>query len=114
MDKYFIDDCYIIGTALLYLNEISFDRLDKIKSNLFRQFINVKLTPESITQTVLEWHDFFEITDNNTISLTKGASTNKILVEMIFYDVLDRNIRECILDSIFNYKNVRCFSKKID
>ena len=103
MVKTYIEDCYILGTTLLYLDEVTFERLEQIKNNLMIRGIESKLNSESLECTVLEWHDFFEFKEDKTISLTKSVSDNKCLVEMIFHSVLSDRVKEDVLNSIFNY-----------
>lgn len=102
MVKTCVNDCHILGTSLLYLNELKKDRLDQIKNNLTSIGIDTELTDSSIANTILEWHDFFEFTEDDSITLTKNASQNKLLVEMIFYKVLSEDIRKEVLNSVFN------------
>lgn len=103
MVKKYINDCYVIGTTLLYLDEVSFERLTRIKANLLIRNIKTDLTMDSIKKTVLEWHDFFEFTDDNKISLTEQASQNKLLVEIVFNSCLSFETGQSLSESILNY-----------
>jgi len=108
MEKVYIADCYILGTALLYLKELRLERLELIKSNLIMSGIDVSLTPESIEAAIVEWRDFFAITDEGSIILNSKVAQNKLLIELIFCSVLSDRLKSTLLSSIFN-----CHKKRI-
>lgn len=100
-----LNDCYVIGTTLLCLKRVSFERLNKIKENLSAMGVNVDLSEKSIQSTVSEWRDFFELTEDG-LELTKKATGNLPLVEFIFNGVLTDQERDCLRAAIFNYNQI--------
>ena len=112
MVRKYLDDCYVIGTSLLYLDKFSNERAEQIKNNLMESGIDTMLTDESISATVSEWKDFFEITKDHDVVLTKGAKQNQGLVFMIFHGVLPGETREILMSSIFNYSHQKVIQFK--
>ena len=103
MVRKYLDDCYVIGTSLLYLDKFSIERAEKIKNNLMEYGIDTQLTSESIRATVNEWKDFFEKTEGNDVVLTYGAKQSQGLLFMLFHGVLPEDTKEVLMNSIFNY-----------
>jgi len=110
MSKIKINDCYVVGTALLYLKQLSMDRVQKIKDNLEESGILAELTDESLKSTVLEWNDFFCYDEDENIVLTTGASSNKLLMGLIFYEVLGCDMKQRVLNSVLNYPKSKVIS----
>lgn len=94
--------CYIVGTILLYKNQISFDDLEKIGNKLFDKGYKVDTSKENIFAMFSEWKDFFMLDLDNNILLTESAKKNKRTVKIIFNSVLDPTITNDIFKSFLD------------
>ena len=93
--------CYVVGTALLYMNKLSLEDLEKICNKLSDKGYVVDVSIENIFAMLNEWRDFFKFDLDNNILPTKK---NKHFLELIFNSVLDSNTNSNILNSIL-YRN---------
>ena len=112
MVQKYIDDCYVIGTALLYSDKFIRETVGQIKNNFTEQGIETELTSESIKQTVSEWKDFFEMTEDKDVVLTQGAKQNKGLLFMLFHGVLPGEMQEIVMNAVFNHRTQKVFKLK--
>ncbi len=98
-----IDSCYVIGTCLLYKNYIDRILLDRIQSEL-SPYYEVDLSETKVASSIEEWKDFFRLSKEGNIILTKEGVCNKSLIRYLFADALEPEIYNRLLDAILNVK----------
>lgn len=98
-----INPCYILGTALLFKNSLDRMFLDRINGELSKDY-EVDLSEKNIVASIKEWKDFFRLTEDNKVVLTKEAVCNKFLVRFLFCDVLDKELYDKLVQVILNKK----------
>ena len=98
-----IDPCYIIGTALLFRNSLDREFFDRVGSRLSVEY-DVDLSEENVFSSVNEWPDFFRITGDNRVILTKEAILNKTMVRFLFSESLEEEVYQKVVAAILNKK----------
>lgn len=94
----------IVGTALLYMNKLSFEDLEKIGNKLSSKGYIVDTSEQNIFKMFREWRDFFMLDLEYNILLSDSAKENKHTVKVIFNLVLTPDTNSDILNSIL-YRN---------
>ena len=96
-----IDPCYIIGTALLFKNSLDREFFDRVGSRLSTVY-DVDLSEKSVLSSVREWKDFFRLTPDNRVILTKEAILNKMMTRFLFSDSLEPHVYDDVVAAILN------------
>lgn len=107
-----INVCYIIVFALFYLKQISFNDVQKICNYLSLQHYNIDYSEQSILNTLKEWKDFILLNEQSDIEFNKKSLQNKDLIELIFIEVLDDQVKHDIFNAII-HRNKIDFQDKI-
>ena len=83
-----IDPCYVIGTALIYKNSLDRAFFDRVESELSKNY-DIDLSEKSVSSSVLEWKDFFRMTDDGRVILTEPSLKDKTLIRILFVSSLE-------------------------
>lgn len=96
-----IDPCYIIGTSLLFRNSLDREFFDRVGSRLSEKY-DIDLSEKSVLSSVREWKDFFRLTPDNRVILTKEAILNKVMTRFLFSDSLEQQVYDDVVAAILN------------
>lgn len=105
-EKQIIDTSYIIGTALLQMNKVSYSQIELIKEQLLNNNENyiINIGVDNTMASIDEWRDFFMTNEDNEILLTDNSIRTRNTVLLLFNSVLPLSIQLDLLKSINEVK----------